>query len=373
MKKTRNHPLLLLLFGFIACSNSDDNSETAVEVNYSPAEIFVEYTETTLPFYIRCEEDWMVYSDESWIACAKNTTDSSMDSNGTATVTIAANDLYTERDGTIVIKSGTTRVYIPVKQTGKLEAYVDPTISVPDGYRLVWQDEFTDNTLVMPNESLWWYEVWGPGYVNNELQRYVKGKQGDAIVAEVSEGTLKIHARKVGDEVISARINTIESWKYGYFEARLKLPIGKGTWPAFWMMPKQTGIWPDCGEIDIMEEVGYNPDYVSSSIHTKSYYHTIGTQKTKEMFVSTAQTEFHVYALEWTEDYIRTYIDGKEFFYFANDKSGSNDTWPFNAAFYLKLNLAWGGDWGGAQGVDESVLPATYEIDYVRVFQKVIK
>lgn len=89
-----------------------------------------------------------------------------------------------------------------------------------------------------------------------------------------------------------------------------------------------------------------------------------------EVNASSAQTEFNVYALEWTEDYIRTYINGKELFYFANDKSGNQNTWPFNMPFYIKLNLAWGGNWGGLQGVDETVLPATYKIDYVRVYQK---
>ncbi len=165
-------------------------------------------------------------------------------------------------------------------------------------------------------------------------------------------------------------MNTARSWTYGYFEARLKLPVGKGTWPAFWMMPKNFTAWPDDGEIDIMEEVGYRPNYVSSSIHCKAYNHAIGTQKTAEKFVASAQSEFHVYAVEWTEDYIFAYIDGVRYFTFMNDKKGIYDSWPFYKPFYLKLNLAWGGNWGGAQGVDPSCLPATYEIDYVRVFQK---
>jgi hypothetical protein len=357
---------LFLLLGFVACGGNDDNPSTIVNIEYSPTEISVGDEEAILPLYITCEREWMLYSDDPWIACVKNTAGSG----GNAKATIAANTLSSEREGTVVIKSGNTRAFIPVRQAGKPDIPVDPGITVPEGYRLVWQDEFDDPAFSMPDESLWWYEVWEPGRVNHELQRYVKGKQGNEVTAEVSDGTLKIHARKAGNEVISARINTIENWKYGYFEARLKLPVGKGTWPAFWMMPKQEGLWPDCGEIDIMEEVGYHPNYVSSSIHCKAYNHTINTQKTKEILVSSAQTEFHVYALEWTDDFIRTSVDGKELFYFANDKTGSNDTWPFKAAFYLKLNLAWGGDWGGALGVDESALPATYEIDYVRVFQK---
>ncbi|MFT3738326.1 MAG: family 16 glycosylhydrolase [Breznakibacter sp.] len=363
-------PALLFMLGFIGCSSSDEEPENVVDITYTPTEISAEYENTASLLNVTSEREWTLYSNDSWITCEKHPSSSSTDYSGNATITIAANTSTSERTGTVVIKSGSTRVSVPVKQAGKPETPVDPNIPVPDGYKLVWQDEFTDASLSMPDESLWWYEVWGPGYVNNELQRYVKGKQGNDVTAEVSNGTLKIHAKKAGNEVISARVNTIASWKYGYFEARLKLPKGKGTWPAFWMMPKQEGTWPDCGEIDIMEEVGYNPNYVSSSIHCKAYNHTIGTQKTKETLISTAQTEFHVYALEWTEDFIQTYVDGKELFYFANDKKGDKNTWPFNAAFYLKLNLAWGGDWGGAQGVDESALPATYEIDYVRVFQK---
>jgi beta-glucanase (GH16 family) len=165
-------------------------------------------------------------------------------------------------------------------------------------------------------------------------------------------------------------MNTAQSWTYGYFEARLILPKGKGTWPAFWMLPKDFKNWPDDGEIDIMEEVGYDPNNVSSSIHCKAYYHSIGTQKTAVKRVPTAQTDFHVYAVEWTADYIYGFVDGVRYFTFVNDKKGNKDTWPFNAPFYLKLNLAWGGDWGGAQGVDESILPAVYEVDYVRVYQK---
>jgi beta-glucanase (GH16 family) len=128
--------------------------------------------------------------------------------------------------------------------------------------------------------------------------------------------------------------------------------------------------WPTCGEIDIMEEVGYHPNYTSSSIHCNSYNHTKGTQKTAERLTPGAEGEFHVYALVWTENYIQTYVDGNPLLHFDNDGAGNKNTWPFNKEFYVILNLAWGGDWGGAQGVDESALPTTMEVDYVRVFQK---
>jgi beta-glucanase (GH16 family) len=167
-------------------------------------------------------------------------------------------------------------------------------------------------------------------------------------------------------------VNTVEGWTYGYFEARLKLPKGKGTWPAFWMMPTTWSGWPDGGEIDIMEHVGCVPTEVSSSIHCKAYYHAINTQKTAAKKIASVMDEFHTYALEWTPEYIKTYVDGVQLFYYNPDnypKGRNADTWPFNKPFQLKLNLAWGGDWGGMYGVDESCLPATFEIDYVRVFQ----
>lgn len=254
-------------------------------------------------------------------------------------------------------------------------SFVEPAIPTPPGYALLWQDEFNDAYLsdgkpAMPDTKEWWYETGGNGWGNNELQNYIAGNIGTDTCAIVSDGTLKIKIKRRGSDVFSVRMNTNKSWTYGYFEARLKLPQGKGTWPAFWMMPKNYKAWPDDGEIDIMEEVGYRPNWISSSIHCKAYYHKVGTQKTAEKFIATAESDFHVYALEWTPTYIWGYIDGECFFKFANDMKGNKDTWPFNEPFYIKLNLAWGGDWGGAQGVDESKLPATYEIDYVRVFQK---
>ncbi|MGQ1788246.1 MULTISPECIES: family 16 glycosylhydrolase [unclassified Saccharicrinis] len=253
--------------------------------------------------------------------------------------------------------------------------YVQPVISTPLGYSLVWQEEFNDaltqdGRAAIPNTDMWWYETGDNGWGNNEIQNYIAAVKGADTCATIYDGSLKIIAKKSGSEVLSIRMNTIESWTYGYFEARLKLPVGKGTWPAFWMMPKNFTSWPGDGEIDIMEEVGANPNHVSSSIHCTAYNHSLGTQKTAEKYIPTAESEFHVYAVEWTEDYIKGLIDGEVYFTFNNDHTNNKDTWPFNEPFYLKLNLAWGGDWGGYLGVDESALPTTYEIDYVRVFQK---
>lgn len=250
--------------------------------------------------------------------------------------------------------------------------YIAPEITTPAGYTLVWNDEFAGESV---DNKKWRFENWPKGYVNNELQRYVSGGVLDGHrTAFQQDGALHITAMKYGNEVISARMNTMASWKYGYMEARIRLPKGKGTWPAFWMMPTdQSKGWPTCGEIDIMEEVGVNANYTSSSIHCKAYNHPKNTQKTKERLTKNAESEYHTYAVEWTEDGMWFYVDGvhdNTTLTFLNDKKGDEATWPFDKPFYITLNLAWGGDWGGWNGVDEGALPTTMDIDYVRVFQK---
>ncbi len=252
------------------------------------------------------------------------------------------------------------------------DPYVD--IVAPEGYALVWHDEFdaptADGRSAKPDAERWWYETGASGWGNNELQHYVAGYVGSTAIAEVSDGTLKITAREIGGKVYSIRMNSREAWTYGWFEARLKLPAGRGGWPAFWMMPKNFRAWPDDGEIDIMEEVGYDPDNIHFSVHTRTLNHIMGTQPTAVRRVDGAEGEFHTYAAEWTPEAICGYVDGVKYFEFRNDGTGNRDTWPFDAPFYLKLNLAWGGNWGGAQGIDPAALPLVYEVDYVRVFQK---
>ena len=222
---------------------------------------------------------------------------------------------------------------------------------------------------IMPGSD-WEYQIANPGFVNNELQYYVAGvtSTGDTLAA-ITDGTLKLKTKKINENVYSIRMYGKKStgWKYGYIEARIKLPKGKGTWPAFWMMPVNYTAWPDDGEMDIMEEVGYNPNVIVSSLHAKNHYGS--NPKSGNTTCATSQTEFHKYAMEWTSSTIKFYLDDKVFYSYNNPGTGSGD-WPYDAAFYVILNMAWGGNWGGAQGVDEGSLPTTYEIDYVRVFQK---
>jgi hypothetical protein len=131
-----------------------------------------------------------------------------------------------------------------------------------------------------------------------------------------------------------------------------------------------TAGWPHCGEIDIMEHVGYDDGNIHASIHTTDYNHMIGTQKSGQVTTPTATDSFHVYSLEWDSTYIRYLVDNEPYFFIYNDSDGDEDKWPFNHSHYVILNLAVGGDWGGVQGIDPNAFPMEMEVDYVRVFKK---
>lgn len=269
------------------------------------------------------------------------------------------------RSGKVTVTSADGSQQIEVTQ----ESAPDNSITTPEGYSLVWNDEFDQGTTL--NTTSWTHEEQGPGWVNNELQTYVNGQAAGRRVTELSDGKLNINCFKAGSTIYSGRVyaNVGTGWKYGWFEARIKLPKGKGTWPAFWMMPVAGGQWPGCGEIDIMEEVGADPGDVSATIHCNKYNNTGTSIEHATLNVPDAEDEFHVYACEWTPDNLKFYVDGKMILDYANDGTGV-DAWPFDQPFYVILNLAWGGSWGGYKGTDDSALPTTMKVDYVRVFQK---
>lgn len=366
--KTMRKFLSIFLFvaaGFLSCASSCDKEkpgDATKTVTVSPTSLSVPPEGATETLSVTADCDWGITADnKSWCVVTPSGGGAGTSS---VTVEVAKNSSYEARNTNVVIRFGAETITVPVEQ-----GFTDLEITAPEGYSLVWAEEFTDAEISKTN---WKFENWAPGHVNNELQRYVAGGVLDGKrTAFLENGVLHIRAMKHNDQVISARMNSTESWLYGYVEARIQLPKGKGTWPAFWMMPDDFSLgWPACGEIDILEEVGVKPNYTSSSIHTKRYNHVLNTQKTKEIYTEGAEDEFHVYAVEWTPDYLQFFTDGTPQMRFVNDGTGNNDTWPFNKKFYVILNLAWGGDWGGWNGVDESALPCTLLVDYVRVFQK---
>jgi beta-glucanase (GH16 family) len=238
--------------------------------------------------------------------------------------------------------------------------------------KLVWSDEFDQNGL--PDETKWSYEE---GYLrNNEMQYYTARRSENA---KVENGNLVITARndslKDGDKtypVTSASLITKgkKEWTYGRIEVRAKLPSSLGTWPAIWTLGtniNEAG-WPDCGEIDILEHVGYMPDTVHFNVHTEKYNHVKNTGKGTKISAPGVYNDFHVYAIEWYKDRIDWFMDGKKVFTYQDEGTGTG-AWPFNAPQYLILNLAIGGAWGGQKGVDVHSLPQSFLIDYVRVYQ----
>jgi len=239
-------------------------------------------------------------------------------------------------------------------------------------YKLVWADEFEQPDSSLPDTKKWTFEVQKPGWVNAELQNYTGSRLENC---RIINGQLIIEARKdnyQGYPYSSARIKSVNKgdWTYGRMEVRAKLPIGKGTWPAIWMMPTDASLgWPACCEIDIMEHVGYDQGRIYGTIHCASFNGRDGTQKGGNTYKSDASTAFHVYSIEWTPDKIDFYVDQTKFYTYTNDKKGNNDTWPYMKKFYMILNLAIGGSWGGAQGVDNNICPTSLIVDYVRVYQ----
>lgn len=241
----------------------------------------------------------------------------------------------------------------------------------------VWCDEFEYTGV--PDSTLWNYDTGGSGFGNNELQYYTNKDIDNAFV---KNGVLTIRTLKEslgGNDYTSARLVTRDKgdWLYGKIQVRAKLPAGLGTWPAIWMLPTdwEYGGWPSSGEIDIMEYVGYQPNTIHGTIHTGKYNHSLGTQVGVSTTLNTAEEEFHVYEIEWEVGVIKLYIDGNIYASFdydptKNTEVDSYQAWPFDKQFHLILNTAFGGNWGGAQGIDESILPVDFVIDYVRVYQK---
>ena len=250
--------------------------------------------------------------------------------------------------------------------------------SPPEGYNLVWSDEF--NTDGLPDPTKWNYDTYRnkEGWWNAEEQYYSANRRQNA---RIKNGHLIIEARKDGETLTdypdyggqdysSARLYTkgIASWQYGYYEIRAKMPCGKGLWPAIWTLPEEPGQWPDSGEIDIMEYVGHEPKTFHATIHTEDYNHTIKTEVGEKIKVKTACKAFHTHSLLWTEDAIEVSLNGRPYFRYENEGKGDS-TWPFDRPHHLIMNLAIGGNWAGRKGISKKAFPARMEVDYVRVYQ----
>ncbi|PKB15518.1 family 16 glycosylhydrolase [Flavobacterium sp. 5] len=345
--------IILLQFAFYSCSsNSSDNdnpivSDVKLELNNSELKMDVGENETLTVTKAPSTNETLVWSTSNKVVA-----------------TVFNGIVTAQQSGTAIITA----------TLGTHTAQCTVTVAQRT-YKLVWSDEFDGNTL---NTDNWAYETGGNGWGNNEKQYYTNRPEN----IRVENGFLTIEARKEnyeGSAYTSARIKSAnkKDFAYGKIEARLKVPSGKGTWPAFWMLGY--GSWPSAGEIDIMEHVGYQPKAIHCALHTKNKNGMNGQNfKGTQELAENVANDFHIITMEWVKDELLGFdrihisIDGVETTTFGETPplQDSGD-WPFNKNFFFILNFAIGGNWGGIQGIDDTIFnnPVLYQVDYVRVYQ----
>jgi len=261
-------------------------------------------------------------------------------------------------------------------------------IAPPEGYTLVWSDEF--DTEGLPNPEKWSYDTYRnkDGWWNEEEQYYSDSRAENA---RIEKGHLIIEAHKDGGQLrdyseyaeqlrgyadyggqkySSARLSTKgkAAWQYGYFEIRAKVPCGRGLWPAIWALPEKSDQWRESGEIDIMEYVGHDPNRFHATLHIGGNTQVRKTELGEKIEVKTACNAFHTHSLLWTPDGMTVSLDGSPYFHHEKGEE-SEEAWPFNRPYHLIMNLAVGGNWAGTEGISKKAFPAQMEVDYVRVYQ----
>ena len=249
---------------------------------------------------------------------------------------------------------------------------------IPSAYPMVWSDEFDRDGA--PDPAKWVADIERNrlGWWNNERQYYSANRLDNA---RVEHGNLVIEARRDGPSLAglpdwgrqaysSARLITRGhgQWTYGAYEIRAKLPCARGSWPGIWMLPADPKVvWPSGGEIDIMEHVGADLGKIHFSTHTKAQNFIDHTENTAQATVGDDCTAFHRYQLRWTPKQIVMGVDDRRMFSLKK-AADRRDLWPFDRPFFLILNIAVGGDWGGIKGIDDAGFPTRMEVDYVHVF-----
>ena len=255
-----------------------------------------------------------------------------------------------------------------------------------DAWQLVWSDEFGGDAL---DPDKWSLRVWPPRKVNDEDQAYTDRAKN----VRIEDGHLVVEAHREdyeGARYTSGRVHSQGKgdFLYGRFEVRAKLPRGQGTWPAIWMLPDdpftyattcsddedwqgsgECDAWPNSGEIDIMEHVGYQMNHVHGTVHTEAYYWLKWEQRKGRILLEDVDETFHVYAMEWSPERIDMFVDDSLYFTYVNENKGWRE-WPFDKPFFLIMNIAVGGAWGRAGGpIDDSIFPQRMLVDYVRVYE----
>lgn len=348
------------------------------------------------------ENDWLLYQDLDFENGMASITIAAATPNGTGYIDLVLDSMdgtsighfypeatggwatFTDQTMNVTSTTGVHDLYLIARGSQgvcNLDYFSFSTVGIIEPiWVLDWSDEF-DGTAV--DESVWRIVDHG-NPDNGELQFYTPRTEN----VEVSDGTLKLIARKESytgqgpwmsepqtRDYTSGKLETQskKTFMYGKIEARMKLPRGKGTWPAFWMLGDnifEPGVgWPRCGEIDIMEH-GQDFDHLGAALHTGASNHNIGNQRTGTYHIDDYDTDFHTYGLIWSEDQLQMYVDDNIYFTAKKSELGdSQDEWPFDQPFYMILNHAVGGAWGGTP--DDNLYPHTVEVDYVRVYKDI--
>ncbi|WP_082467072.1 family 16 glycosylhydrolase [Sphingomonas sp. Leaf25] len=276
----------------------------------------------------------------------------------------------------ILLAASAPAVAGPVQTSPSLGAdnyRVDMPMAAPAGTPR-FADEFDAPAI---DTTRWRYDTARnkAGWYNNERQYYAADRPENA---RIERGALVIEARAErlrdrpdwgGQAYSSAKLVTRQPLGYGFYEIRAQLPCGRGIWPAIWLLPPD-GKWPDAGEIDVMEMVGSNPGVVLGTVHSGAFNHVKGTQRGAETTLPRACDSMHRYQLEWTPDTITIGIDGRGYMRVRNDRPGGQAAWPFTRPYDLILNVAVGGDWAGARGIDDTAFPQAMRVDYVRYWAR---
>jgi beta-glucanase (GH16 family) len=341
MKKNIVHLFVFFITSLLAC-----NKKTATE----PIEIVP--TNLTLSAVVSTDNSGNV----AFTASATNAVNYEYDF-GNGIFQNVANGVVTYK----YLQTGNYTVNVVAKSSSNKTITKSISISVAVQYNLVWSDEF--NNTGAPDASKWGYDLGAGGWGNSELQYYTNRAEN----VNIDNGTLKINLKREafsGSAFTSARILTKNkfSFKYGKVECRAKLPVGGGTWPAIWVLGDNinTVSWPACGEIDIMEHVGNQLNKIFATLHYTGNSGGNGVGSSK--IITNATSEFHKYGVEWNAQQIKFFIDDVPFYTFVN-----SNTLPFNQNFFIILNVAMGGIFGGA--VDPAFNASSMEIDYLRVYQ----
>lgn len=251
-------------------------------------------------------------------------------------------------------------------------AAIDFSLAQASGSKLVWSDEFSGPAGAAPNSSKWGYDLGAGGWGNNELESYTSSRENSALDGR---GHLVIYARMANDKFTSARLKTAGKFEIqlGRIESRIRVPFGQGIWPAFWMLGVDVNDpavgWPTCGEIDIMENIGREPARVYGTVHGPGYSGAAGLSGHQEL--PTGQRfsdDFHVFAVDWTQDSITFSADGKPYHHVLKSDLPPGAKWVFDHPFFLLLNVAVGGQWPGLPDTT-STFPQQMLVDYVRVYK----